>query len=692
MQVHSSADYSKIFALALFTILPLAYLNWGCSGNKAILTTVVSPSSTPTSWVPDTASVNYLVNIMDKDISSFVVFRDSGHYLNHFEHTAPYAGPTTTPNPYAVPTGTADPLDYICAAPHAGKDCIHVNWDLSDATTGNSNAWGGINFTNGRFDTHPTNQGGSGIGNYWSLANNYATGRNQGQNLTGATKLTFWAKGTTGNEQVKFSFGGGGYAGSTTPQTGSTSGADTLEAVYVNPVSPNYTALTTFWKKYTIDLAGKDLSYVTAGFGMSLSGGVKSEFYIDDIEIDLARSAELRMPKSWETDERVLSSHDMIMANVAWVYDSSLALIGILASGDTVHAKLIADSFVYAVNHDRFQPDGRVRSAYLPSNSSSQPGWLTTRHDGVLYNGVSYDYAPFAAQISYFTTLTNVVAGVETGNKYSEDAGMLNCRVGDMAWAALGLLAYHERVYGGAGTTSEYLTAVLKIANFVEAAMKDTTHSNKGYYFGIDAADTVSIADRKNKSGEHNFDLYPVFVRLYRLTGDAAWLARANWALDFVLTLWEPKDGKFFPGVNTDSVTTANSNVASDGQSWYLLSTGDLTHNGLAYAEQKMSVGVGYDFNFDQDGIWWEGTAQMAAAYRFVGNNAKANQILTDMRLNREADGGFYATLSGNVTTGFNLYNSTEPWVYQHQKHVGATSWYVIADEGINPYWYPGAP
>jgi hypothetical protein len=92
-----------------------------------------------------------------------------------------------------------------------------------------------------------------------------------GYNLTGASKLTFWARGEDGGEKVDFSNGG---IHKDKPFF------DTSEA----KVS---VVLTKDWKQYSINLTGKDLSCIKTGFGWSLRGAGKPvTFYLDDIRYE----------------------------------------------------------------------------------------------------------------------------------------------------------------------------------------------------------------------------------------------------------------------------------------------------------------------------------------------------------------------------------------------------------------------
>jgi len=116
-------------------------------------------------------------------------------------------------------------------------------------------------------------QGARWAGVYWqNPANNWGS-KDGGFDLTGADKLTFWAKGEKGGERIE-EFKMGGLMGE---YSDSDSGG-------IGPV-----VLTDEWKQYTIDLRGKDLSYIIGGFCWSTNVDVNPEgatFYLDEIRYE----------------------------------------------------------------------------------------------------------------------------------------------------------------------------------------------------------------------------------------------------------------------------------------------------------------------------------------------------------------------------------------------------------------------
>lgn len=176
-------------------------------------------------------------------------------------------GPVTIPNakvaklPLVVYSEADEPQGYIPAGwmgnvksikmtrdwaenPHSGKTCFRAEYTAKDN-------WGGVVWQ------HPENDWGDKPGGY---------------DLTGATKLTFWARGETGEEVVAFKFG---LINREKKFFDSASGA--LEKVKLGRE----------WKQYTLDLKGKDLKRIKTGFCWVVAAeGQPVTFYLDDIRYE----------------------------------------------------------------------------------------------------------------------------------------------------------------------------------------------------------------------------------------------------------------------------------------------------------------------------------------------------------------------------------------------------------------------
>lgn len=125
-----------------------------------------------------------------------------------------------------------------------------------------------------RIDYNPLRTQGAGwIGIYWqNPANNWGN-KKAGFDLSGAKKLTFWARGENGGEIMsEFKIGG---------ITGEFSDSDSAG---IGPAM-----LSKDWKQFEINLEGKDLSHIIGGFCFSANSTDNPEgfvIYLDDIRYE----------------------------------------------------------------------------------------------------------------------------------------------------------------------------------------------------------------------------------------------------------------------------------------------------------------------------------------------------------------------------------------------------------------------
>jgi len=280
------------------------------------------------SYAPVDKAHQHLEEVMDKYHLTFDVYTDVGSGGNHFVHRAQMGVKVSIDDTYTQVV-------------HSGATAI------KNVFTGTVNDWGGWSFQNGVLLTGSVQP-----------SDNWGTYPNAGHDLSGATALTFWARGESGGERVEFyAFGvnGGPYGDSADKRT-ICGGSATC-----------FITLANTWQLYTIPLTGLDLSYIIGGFGWVTNapqnGGRSITFYLDDIRYNKPHLDDLRFLVSYETITSLLP-FDEQFRNVAFTYDNALALIAFVEREDWKRAQLLADAFVYAQEHDRFYADGRLRNAY----------------------------------------------------------------------------------------------------------------------------------------------------------------------------------------------------------------------------------------------------------------------------------------------------------------------------------------
>jgi len=168
----------------------------------------------------------------------FYIYADKGGMVNHF-----------------IPSGWMGDysdlkIDLGCKEnPYFGETCVKIQY-TNKATNGNR--WAGI------FWQYPANNWGS---------------MDAGYDLSKAKKLTFWARGEKGGERIE-EFKVGGIMGDFSDSDTSGIGSVVLEKD---------------WKKYEIDLTGKDMSYIIGGFACSTNLEVNPDgavFYLDEIRYE----------------------------------------------------------------------------------------------------------------------------------------------------------------------------------------------------------------------------------------------------------------------------------------------------------------------------------------------------------------------------------------------------------------------
>jgi hypothetical protein len=255
--------------------------------------------------------------------------------------------------------------------------------------------------------------------------------------------------------------------------------------------------------------------------------------------------------------------------------------------------------------------------------------------------------------------------------------------VGNMAWVGMAL----SRLYSATGNTS-YLGGAESIGAWVARNCHD--QRGAGGYTGGRSASGARI---KWKSTEHNVDLYGLFTMLATQSGISQWATDAAWARAFVAGMWNASAGSFYVGTTTDGVTPNTAEQPEDVNSWSYLALQDPAyHSSLDWNVQHLSVSAG-GFNGvsfclgDTSGVWFEGTAHLADALALrnsSGDATLANQYLSDIQFaqtngpNRDGLGVIAASKDSLSDCDGSFYYAT--------LHTGATSWYILASQRVNPF------
>jgi len=339
------------------------------------------------------------------------------------------------------------------------------------------------------------------------------------------------------------------------------------------------------------------------------------------------------------------------LRGTAFLYDNALAAVALVGCGERQKAARVGDAILFALDHDRYWHDGRLRNAYLAGpvgrdNPIKLAGW--------------WDKAR---------------------NKWVEDRYQVASDSGNMAWAVLALLAV-DRATGD----HKYLGGAVRIANWLT---RFRTNKYPGGFTGGTFAYEPAPQIEHWKSTEHNSDLAAAFSGLAWATHDPRWLSQARGSEEFVAATWSADCRCFAAGTGEDGATR-NNLLALDAQIFPLLAVpGAARKYAGVYAtiRNRLSDDGGVSYGIRKGGLWTEGTAQLALAEKLSGSENAAGALIKTLGRLRAANGSYYATNTKDLPTGFVL--DTDPAQarqYFRLPHLGATAWVALAEEGYNPF------
>lgn len=340
------------------------------------------------------------------------------------------------------------------------------------------------------------------------------------------------------------------------------------------------------------------------------------------------------------------------LANVAFVYDNALAGIALTACGQPAQAKRIADALLLAASHDPTFKDGRLRNAYrsgaIQGDKIELPGYWQSN-----------------------------------GNYWSQDPYQVGTATGNVAWAALLLLTVYDSTHD-----RRYLDAAVAQLHWIQAHATGSAPPSayEGGLFGYDNAQQA----QHWKATEHNIDVYAAATWAARETGDSTLMQQAKLAAGFVNAMWDNIQRRFLVGTLDDGKTFSRDKSGLDAQIWPLLAFHPYPtawNRVWAWVDAQHRSGDGYGYRRHPDGIWTEGTAQVADAMQASGRPVP-DALWRLLAAQRSDDGMLYATPQARISTDFAIgpTSTYADFFYYHQPHLGATAWAALAAKAWNPF------
>lgn len=416
---------------------------------------------------------------------------------------------------------------------------------------------------------------------------------------------------------------------------------------------------------------------------------------------------------------------DQVLRNLSTPYDAALTEMALLNRGDAtslVAARVIADTFVYALSHDN-------RGDFLPTTNNA-----TGLHNGCM----SGDIALLNSQSAETGQQGDVrLAGFSCGGSSTGFCVLLDGATGgNNAFAILALASAYKRL----GNTN-YLQAARTIGHWIETYLADKSGTGYGGYFlgyPDQGAPKVLIP---SKSVENNADIFAAFSALAELERQLRniaafneWTTNANSAGDFVMQMFDRISGKFFagtvpigtpvgPGVTPNGSTRGNDVIntfdfldantltafALAGSPRYRFqidwrrpvqfATNNFARTITAGGQSFKGFGLWTNSIDGPDGIAWEFTAQAVAAMNYVdglygekqfasAESLYVNQIRSAQTNAPFADGrGLVASTvqDGDALLPIEQSLSTPFQGIPERVGLAATAWAIFAESGFNP-------
>ena len=430
--------------------------------------------------------------------------------------------------------------------------------------------------------------------------------------------------------------------------------------------------------------------------------------YLDVVQDAYIKGGEPRLLQSYNNESGLMTT--------AFVYDNALAVLAYLANPTVANvrrARLIGDALLWAQANDEAFTDGRVRQAYAA-------GPMLFYGGGPNFPGLKREDGKAAFLWPF---------------------GFGGSATGDMAWTGLALAQLYVDT-----RIKKYLDGAVALGEWI--ASKTSPYANGGYHGGLQADGVTAQKWASTEHNIDTYALFALLAKLTKDRGwsaravVAADFVRAMWNRADK-HFWTGTLGAT-EGDDPNLINT--SNIPEDVQTWALLGlherqydpavdwvTGNLWNtdggtgsqlpagsqiSGVSYSSQaKALTGTvpGSDLPNDRTAVWLEGNGHTALSLLKRGGHgdaALARELLRETVVAQEqvgagqtvgltadpdsgrlSDPGAGGTWTGTVlpehsgvVAASSAFDTGFAFGYFQRQHVGATSWFVMAGQGFNPY------
>jgi hypothetical protein len=431
--------------------------------------------------------------------------------------------------------------------------------------------------------------------------------------------------------------------------------------------------------------------------------------YLNTVQDAYFKGNEPRLLQSYNNESGLMTT--------AFVYDNALAIFAYLAnpSRENVRrARLIGDAFLFIQNNDEKYTDGRVRQAYAAGPMQFYGG-------GAYFPGIKRDDGKAAFLWPF---------------------GFGGSATGDIAWTSLALAELYAQT-----RVKKYLDGAVALAEWI--AERPSPYTFGGYHGGIQNDGETAQRWTSTEHNIDVYGLFTILAKLThnRRWTHRADVARdfvhKMWDRQGRF-FWTGTLGGL-PGEDPNLINKGN--IPEDVQTWAMLSLRErrydsaadwvidnlsntdrpgpgsqipagVTVSGVTFSDQaKKLTGTvsGGDVPNNRNAVWLEGNAHLAAALLYRDNHGDtrlAKKLLHQAvvaqekigagqtvgltadpdhgKLSNPGEGGsFTGTVlparSGIVATT-SAFDTGFAFSYFQRQHVGATSWFLMAALGTNPY------